>query len=106
MYGYTFCYGFFSPVKEITKYDQQGLNLSAILTMVLPMMDMELDLLFSLTGDQEYFSIWPGDPFLNYHPHQRVWYTDHVKEVESGNRNATLFSPPYIIWTWHQYMIT
>ncbi|KAM3143488.1 hypothetical protein pb186bvf_004549 [Paramecium bursaria] len=106
VYSYTFCYGFFSPVKEITKYDQQGLNLSATLTMVLPMMDMELDLLFSLSGDQEFFSIWPGDPFSNYHPHKRVWYTDHVSEVNSGNRNATLFSPPYIIWTWHQYMIT
>lgn len=73
---------------------------------MLPVMDLDLDLLFSTVGDQMYFSIWPGDPFPGYKPHRRIWYTNHLDQIELGNQNATYFSDPYILWTWFLFMIT
>ncbi|CAD8177229.1 unnamed protein product [Paramecium pentaurelia] len=106
-YEQTFCYGFFGDqAYPLTNKDFLAMNYSSFLTQVLPIMDMELDLLFSTIGDQMYFSIWPGDPFPNYKPHRRIWYTNHLKQIEQQNYNLTYFSDPYILWTWFLFMVT
>ncbi|CAD8179954.1 unnamed protein product [Paramecium octaurelia] len=106
-YEQTFCYGFFGDqAYSFTDKDALALNYSSFLTQVLPMMDMDLDLLFSTIGDQMYFSIWPGDPFPNYKPHRRIWYTNHLKQIKEKNYNLTYFSEPYILWTWFLFMVT
>ncbi|CAD8175159.1 unnamed protein product [Paramecium pentaurelia] len=106
-YEQTFCYGFFGDQSQyLTNKDLLALNYSSFLTQVLPIMDIDLDLLFSTTGEQMYFSIWPGDPFPNYKPHRRIWYTNHLKQIEEKNYNLTYFSEPYILWTWFLFMVT
>ncbi|CAD8085977.1 unnamed protein product [Paramecium sonneborni] len=106
-YEQTFCYGFFGDkVYPLTNQDILAMNYSSFLTQILPIMDMDLDLLFSTIGDQMYFSIWPGDPFPNYKPHRRIWYTNHLKQIEDKNYNLTYFSDPYIVWTWFLFMVT
>ncbi|CAD8084887.1 unnamed protein product [Paramecium sonneborni] len=106
-YEQTFCFGFFGDkLYPLTNKDQLAMNYSSFLTQTLPIMDMDLDLLFSTIGDQMYFSIWPGDPFPNYKPHRRIWYTNHLKQIEDKNYNLTYFSDPYIVWTWFLFMVT
>ena len=42
------------------------------------MQDLDLDMFYTNFNDDEYFSIYPGELFVDYHPHKRIWYTTHL----------------------------
>ena len=73
----TVCYGIFgeNSISDTTKFKQ----LNSRLTYSLLMQDLELDIFYTNFNNDEYFSIYPGELFGTYHPHQRIWYTNHLE---------------------------
>lgn len=65
---------------------------------------MEIDLLFVTNGNEQYYSVWPGDPYYNYVPNSRPWYKNHMAKAHSGEESY--FSDPYLNYPWRLYMLT
>lgn len=61
------------------------------------MMDNYFDFLFGGTTKEEYFTIWPGEIFLNYDPHKRPWYVGHMEnnQLTPFPLYQTYYSTPY-----------
>ncbi|KAM3135498.1 hypothetical protein pb186bvf_012354 [Paramecium bursaria] len=76
----TVCYGIFgkNTTSDTTKFKQ----LNSRLTYLLLMQDLDLDMYYTNFNDDEYFSIYPGELFGDYHPHKRIWYTTHLTQMD------------------------
>ncbi|CAK78041.1 unnamed protein product (macronuclear) [Paramecium tetraurelia] len=105
-YQYSFCYGEFGLATAESNSIESFKNLTSSLTILLHLLDWDLDLSICTNTQEQYFALWPGDKFIDYKPQIRPWYLSHLRQMQTNPNQEVFFSDPFVFWTWNVVMIS
>ncbi|CAD8066052.1 unnamed protein product [Paramecium primaurelia] len=105
-FQYSFCYGEFGQANTEPNQIEFYKNLTSSLTILLHLLDQDLDLSICTTTQEQYFAVWPGDKYIDYKPQTRPWYLSHIRQMQNNPNQDLFFSDPFVFWTWNVVMIS